>query len=62
MHTAVSKDAGRKDAGSLLTPERWRELDIDHSGRVDFVSRFLLSAVALFLKTIFFSKPFHDGE
>ena len=60
MHTAVSKDAGRKDAGSLLTPERWRELDIDHSGRVDFVSRFLLSAVALFLKTIFFSNALSD--
>lgn len=35
MHTAVS-DCGKKDAGSLLTPERWRELDMDHSGRVDF--------------------------
>lgn len=35
MHTAVQA-CGKKDAGNLLTPERWRELDIDHSGRVDF--------------------------
>lgn len=35
MHTAVA-NCGGKDAGSLLTPERWRELDIDHSGRIDF--------------------------
>eukprot|EP00579_Thalassiosira_antarctica_P001308 CAMPEP_0201866512 /NCGR_PEP_ID=MMETSP0902-20130614/1077_1 /ASSEMBLY_ACC=CAM_ASM_000551 /TAXON_ID=420261 /ORGANISM="Thalassiosira antarctica, Strain CCMP982" /LENGTH=475 /DNA_ID=CAMNT_0048391501 /DNA_START=106 /DNA_END=1533 /DNA_ORIENTATION=- len=35
MHTAVI-NCGKKDAGSLLTPERWRELDIDSSGRVDF--------------------------
>ncbi|KAL7532163.1 hypothetical protein ACHAXR_004469 [Thalassiosira sp. AJA248-18] len=35
MHTAV-QNCGKKDAGNLLTPERWRELDIDHSGRVDF--------------------------
>lgn len=28
--------AGKKDAGSLLTAERWRELDIDSSGVVDF--------------------------
>ena len=35
MHTAV-QEVGKKDAGNLLTPERWRELDIDHSGRVDF--------------------------
>mmetsp|Transcript_40432 Transcript_40432/g.86089 ORF Transcript_40432/g.86089 Transcript_40432/m.86089 type:complete len:474 (-) Transcript_40432:131-1552(-) len=35
MHTAAH-DAGKKDASRLLTPERWRELDIDHSGRVDF--------------------------
>ena len=35
MHTAV-QECGKKDAGTLLTPERWRELDIDHSGRVDF--------------------------
>lgn len=34
MHAVQS--CGRKDAGSLLTPERWRELDIDHSGVVDF--------------------------
>jgi len=35
MHTAVS-GCRKKDAGNLLTPERWRELDMDHSGRVDF--------------------------
>mmetsp|Transcript_213 Transcript_213/g.312 ORF Transcript_213/g.312 Transcript_213/m.312 type:complete len:483 (+) Transcript_213:107-1555(+) len=35
MHTAVV-DCGKKDAGSLLTAERWRELDIDSSGVVDF--------------------------
>jgi len=35
MHTAVI-NCGKKDAGSLLTPDRWRELDIDHSGIVDF--------------------------
>jgi calcium-binding protein CML len=35
MHAAKS-DGGSKDAGNLLTPERWRELDIDHSGRIDF--------------------------
>ncbi|KAL9191473.1 hypothetical protein ACHAXT_001179 [Thalassiosira profunda] len=35
MHTAVAANK-KKDAGSLLTPERWRELDIDHSGKVDF--------------------------
>lgn len=35
MHSAVS-GIGAKDSGNLLTPERWRELDIDHSGRVDF--------------------------
>lgn len=35
MHTAVA-NCGKKDAGTLLTPERWRELDIDHSGKVDF--------------------------
>eukprot|EP00578_Thalassiosira_sp_NH16_P017674 CAMPEP_0181121722 /NCGR_PEP_ID=MMETSP1071-20121207/24902_1 /TAXON_ID=35127 /ORGANISM="Thalassiosira sp., Strain NH16" /LENGTH=477 /DNA_ID=CAMNT_0023206585 /DNA_START=37 /DNA_END=1470 /DNA_ORIENTATION=+ len=34
MHTAVANC--KKDAGTLLTPERWRELDIDHSGKVDF--------------------------
>ncbi|KAL7547861.1 hypothetical protein ACHAWF_011135 [Thalassiosira exigua] len=37
MHAAVS-DSTKKDSGNLLTPERWRELDIDHSGKVDFVS------------------------
>lgn len=35
MHNAV-QSCGKKDAGNLLTPERWRELDIDHSGIVDF--------------------------
>lgn len=35
MHSAV-QSCGKKDAGNLLTPERWRELDIDHSGVVDF--------------------------
>jgi len=35
MRAAVS-DCRKKDAGNLLTPERWRELDKDHSGRVDF--------------------------
>lgn len=35
MHTAVTS-CQKKDAGSLLTPERWRELDIDQSGVVDF--------------------------
>mmetsp|Transcript_24625 Transcript_24625/g.49116 ORF Transcript_24625/g.49116 Transcript_24625/m.49116 type:complete len:476 (-) Transcript_24625:624-2051(-) len=35
MHNAV-QSVGKKDAGNLLTPERWRELDIDHSGVVDF--------------------------
>lgn len=35
MRAAVS-DCRKKDAGTLLTPERWRELDKDHSGRVDF--------------------------
>ncbi|KAL3817238.1 hypothetical protein ACHAXA_009525 [Cyclostephanos tholiformis] len=35
MHAAKS-DGGSKDADNLLTPERWRELDIDHSGRIDF--------------------------
>lgn len=36
MHTAMACSGKKKDAGSLLTPERWRELDIDHSGVVDF--------------------------
>lgn len=36
MHTAVSGEGGNKDSGSLLTPERWREMDIDQSGVVDF--------------------------
>lgn len=35
MRAAVS-DCRKKDAGTLLTPERWRELDKDRSGRVDF--------------------------
>ncbi|KAL7496383.1 hypothetical protein ACHAWT_004695 [Skeletonema menzelii] len=35
MHNTV-QSVGKKDAGNLLTPERWRELDIDHSGVVDF--------------------------
>ncbi len=35
MHNTV-QSVGKKDAGTLLTPERWRELDIDHSGIVDF--------------------------
>jgi len=35
MHSTVT-DVGKKDSALLLTPERWRELDIDHSGRVDF--------------------------
>ena len=35
MHKAV-QSVGKKDAGNLLTPERWRELDIDNSGVVDF--------------------------
>ena len=35
MHAAKS-DGGSKDAGNLLTPDRWSELDIDHSGRIDF--------------------------
>ena len=39
MHTTVVEN-GSKDSGNLLTPERWRELDIDHSGRVDFEGKF----------------------
>ncbi|EED94620.1 predicted protein [Thalassiosira pseudonana CCMP1335] len=35
MHMTVSESKG-KDAASLLTPDRWSELDHDHSGRVDF--------------------------
>jgi calcium-binding protein CML len=35
MHNTV-QSVGKKDAGNLLTPERWREMDIDHSGVVDF--------------------------
>jgi len=35
MHDSTS-NCGSKDAASLLTPERWTELDIDYSGRVDF--------------------------
>jgi calcium-binding protein CML len=35
MHAAKS-DGGSKDAGNLLTPNRWKELDIDGSGRIDF--------------------------
>lgn len=35
MHSTVS-DCRKKDAGCLLTPERWREMDVDHSGSVDF--------------------------
>mmetsp|Transcript_8834 Transcript_8834/g.18386 ORF Transcript_8834/g.18386 Transcript_8834/m.18386 type:complete len:464 (-) Transcript_8834:13-1404(-) len=35
MHSAVA-DCGKKDAGSLLTAERWAELDENRSGRVDF--------------------------
>eukprot|EP00573_Skeletonema_grethae_P003192 CAMPEP_0201687440 /NCGR_PEP_ID=MMETSP0578-20130828/1501_1 /ASSEMBLY_ACC=CAM_ASM_000663 /TAXON_ID=267565 /ORGANISM="Skeletonema grethea, Strain CCMP 1804" /LENGTH=472 /DNA_ID=CAMNT_0048171599 /DNA_START=26 /DNA_END=1444 /DNA_ORIENTATION=- len=35
MHNTVQA-VGKKDAATLLTPERWRELDIDHSGVVDF--------------------------
>jgi calcium-binding protein CML len=35
MHAAKS-DGGSKDAGNLLTPDRWSELDIDHCGRIDF--------------------------
>lgn len=35
MHAAKS-DGGSKDAGNLLTPDRWRELDIDRTGRIDF--------------------------
>lgn len=36
MHTAVSGEGGSKDSGNLLTPERWREMDFDQSGVVDF--------------------------
>lgn len=36
MHAATSDVTGKKDSANLLTPHRWRELDIDHSGRVDF--------------------------
>jgi len=35
MHAAKS-DGGSKDAGNLLTPDRWKELDIDRTGRIDF--------------------------
>mmetsp|Transcript_6803 Transcript_6803/g.15738 ORF Transcript_6803/g.15738 Transcript_6803/m.15738 type:complete len:479 (-) Transcript_6803:81-1517(-) len=35
MHDSISS-CGSKDSARLLTPERWTELDIDYSGRVDF--------------------------